>query len=161
MSDGIYKYNKTLELLREVANTTKIVSKKDLMMSMMNHVAKDKVEEVRFTTALSTLKQKAEKAGIALKLERSGNKKENRLCTYHVYFLSESSEQLNVVPKTEPKKDLSDSMNALQKNNQKLFIENENLSNEVMLLQKELEIMKAKESEYKNVIASFYALAMN
>lgn len=152
MSEPIYNYNKTLETLQEIADTSKTITRDELMFLMMNRLADDKKEVMRFHQAIVVLREKAEKIGITLGRSSGGN-----------YSVTAGVLKAVGVVQAKPvtKKETSNaSMSALEANNQKLFLENENLSNEILLLHRELETMKAREAEYKKIITSFYSLAM-
>ena len=56
--------------------------------------------------------------------------------------------------------DISNAMQALEKDNQKLFLQNEELQQECNELRQACERFAEKEIEYKKIIASFYSLAM-
>lgn len=151
MIESKYNYEKAVEHLIEVANTTKRISRHDLMLVLYGKIAENNTESTNFSAALNNLKTRRLRAA-NIEIMPITKPSDPGGIVYSVKYIEKKDNKNTVAENT--------TMQALQKDNQKMFIENENLTKEVDTLRRELEFMKAKESEYKNIISSFYSLAM-
>ena len=143
-----YDYEKAVEALKEIANTTQKISRNDLMLILAGKIAENNKESTKFSAALNNLKNRRLRA-LNIEVETINKPSDPGGLVYSVKY----KENKSTVTDTS-------AMQALQKDNQKMFVENENLSQEVARLRVDLEVMKAREIEYKKIITSFYSLAM-
>lgn len=153
MIDSKYNYNGTLQLLQKALESKREIPKDELVKTLIGKTTEDKKELAKFASALGNLKaRRLRKLNIEL-VPIYDTTAKNKIVAYSVV-----SKERKVV--YERKNESFDGMNALQKSNQKLFVEKENLAEEVNRLRVDIEIMKAREIEYKKIINSFYSLAM-
>lgn len=155
MVESKYNYDEALQLLQEASETKKEIPRDELVKVLIGKPAESKKEFARFSSALSNLKaRKLKKLNIELVPVHDVLNK-NKITAYSA--VKKESKTSKVY---EYKNENFDCMGALQKSNQKLFLEKENLAEEVNRLRVDLEVMKAREIEYKKIINSFYSLAM-
>lgn len=158
-----YDYDKTIKFLKEVANTTGKTTREDLMIAMTGSVLKSKEELNCFTSALSNLKvRKLLKHNIDLQRDEKGD--------YIIKNISQNLNEANEIKeddkltynpvKVVAKTTKDTTLEALEKDNQKLFLEKEKLKEQYEILESQYKMLLSKEKEYKNIIQSFYALAI-
>ena len=137
-----YDYEKAAEALKEIANTTQKISRHDLMLILAGKIAENNKESTNFSAALNNLKNRRLRA-LNIEVVAINKPSDPGGLVYSVKY----KESKSTVTDT-------GAMQALQKDNQKMFVENENLSQEVARLRVDLEVMKAREIEYKKIITS-------
>lgn len=151
-----YDYDNTIKSLQKIANTSETITKSNLMEMMMHRVAENKNEEMRFGQALVVLRRKLSEINLKLSLFAASSK--DNETTYAVVSASKVKEKS--VSEETTVDSMRSTMHSLQMNNQRLFNENEKLIQELHVLQERINALESKEDHYKNVIESFYALAM-
>lgn len=154
-----YDYDKALEELKEIANTTQSITREDLMILMAGEVAEDKESATRFSAALNNFKnRKAKKANLEIIPVRDEVNK-SKVVSYIVRYAK--AEKTKGAKKEEfiERPDLV--LSSLQKNNQKLFLELEEMKEKYVALEQRCAELQSRESSYKSIIASYHALAMN
>ena len=153
MSETKYNYKKAIELIREKFNLDKKISYVELE-SVLGLRSPIGGKNSSVNSAIQHLKGKLAIYGLAIKSANTRAKTENKW--YDIYPLVES---VKADVKVE-RGDISNAMQALEKDNQKLFLQNEELQQECNELRQACERFAEKETEYKKIIASFYSLAM-
>lgn len=143
-----YNYEETAEALKKIADTTQKISRHDLMLLLAGKIAENNKESTNFSAALNNLKNRRLKA-MGIEVATINKPSDPGGLVYSIKYTEKK-----------PIVEANASMQALQKDNQRMFVENESLTNEVAKLRVDLEIMKAREIEYKKIITSFYSLAM-
>lgn len=162
MIESKYNYSKTAEVLKEVADTTQTISRVELMKLMAGDVIEDKKELMRFSSAINNLKNRTlVKLNIELTPVQDPVNK-NKVNHYTVRYITEKKpewRESKAVKKTEERpSDLA--LSALQKNNQKLFLDLESMKEKYAELEQQYAALQAREANYKSIIESYHALAM-
>lgn len=154
-----YDYDKALEELKGIANTTQSITREDLMVLMAGGVAEDKESATRFSSALNNFKnRKAKKANLEI-IPVKDEVNKSKVVSYIVRYAK--AEKTKGAKKEEfiERPDLV--LSSLQKNNQKLFLELEEMKEKYVALEQRCAELQSRESSYKSIIASYHALAMN
>ncbi len=150
-----FNYEKGFEFLKEIADTTGTTTREDIMIAMFGSVV-DKNNAQPFSAALNNLKTKRlRKYGIDLIREKNG--------TYTVKYISQDSNESEDVQQNtyKPVKTgvvKNSVLEALEKDNQKLYLEREQLKLKYQELENQYTLSLSKEKEYKNIIESLYKL---
>lgn len=168
MEKAKYKYKQTVEYLKEcIDNGTYRVTREQLMLALVGYHITDKQQLKDFTSALSNFKTRhLVHEGIILTRRGSND-------CYTIEYTSQSQEnkQELIEEKTvavENNNANIAALKALEKDNQKLFLEKDDLLIEKEGLEKECEFLRqqcekllAREEEYKKIIQSLCSLATN
>lgn len=163
-----YKYKQAVEYLKKcIDDGTYRVTRKQLMLALVGYHITDEQELKDFTSALSNLKTRhLVREGIILTRRGSND-------CYTIEYTSQSQEnkQELIEEKTvavENNNANIAALKALEKDNQKLFLEKDDLLIEKEGLEKECEFLRqqcekllAREEEYKKIIQSLCSLATN
>lgn len=163
MNESKYNYSKTAEVLKEVADTTQTISRIELMKLMAGDVIEDKKELMRFSSAINNLKNRTlSKLNIELTPVQDPVNK-NKVTHYKVCYVTENKpewRESKSVKKTREERPSDLALSALQKNNQKLFLDLESMKEKYAELEQQYAALQAREANYKSIIESYHALAM-
>ena len=157
MHKSKYNYEKAIDVIRERFNIDKKISYAELE-SILGLEGPIGGKNSKINSVIQHLKEKLARYGLEIKSANlnvghgltTGNK---------WYNICPLVEKPKTTIKVEPG-DISNAMQALEKDNQKLFIQNEELQKKCDELRQTCERFAEKEVEYKKIIASFYSLAM-
>ena len=157
MHKSKYNYEKAIDVIRERFNIDKKISYAELE-SILGLESPIGGKNSKINSVIQHLKEKLARYGLEL---RSANLNVGP-------GLTTGNKWYNICPLVEKSKttikvesgNISNAMQALEKDNQKLFIQNEELKKRCDGLHQTCERLAKKEVEYKKIIASFYSLAM-
>ena len=148
-----FNYDKGFEFLKEIADTTGTTTREDIMIAMFGSIV-DKENAQPFSAALNHLKVKRlRKHGIDLIRGKDE--------TYTVKYLCQDLNNLNNIENEYEQKTVlvkSPILEALEKDNQKLYLEKEQLKLKCQELENQYTVLLTKEKEYKNIIESLHKL---
>ena len=157
MHKSKYDYEKAIDVIKERFNIDKRITYIELE-SVLGLESPIGGKNSTVNSVIQHLREKLAKYGLAIKSANlnigRGLKTGNRW--YDIYPLVEK-------PKTTIKVesgDINNAIQALERDNQRLFLQNEELQEKCDELRQTCERLAEKEIEYKKIIASFYSLAM-
>jgi len=147
-----YNYDGTVDLLKKVADTTQIITRAELMQILCGHIVTDRAEVTRFLSAVHTLRTgRLKKAGIGIEAITVGKKQaKGEVADYKVYYLQATTKPVKV----------DNNIHALEKDNQRLFLELEELKKNYDILEREYRETVRREASYKALVQTYHALAM-
>ena len=157
MHKSKYNYEKAIDVIRERFKNDKKISYAELE-SILGLESPIGGKNSKINSVIQHLKEKLARYGLEL---RSANLNVGPgLTTGNKWYnICPSVDKPKTTIKVEPG-NISNAMQALEKDNQKLFIQNEELKKRCDGLHQTCERLAQKEVEYKKIIASFYSLAM-
>lgn len=151
MANIKYNYDGTIDLLKRVADTTHVITRTELIQSLTNGNSTD-CPKTALASALKNLRStKLDKLGIIIECPH-GERRKGRNADYRVYHKPSD--------KTEARVESKNMLSALERDNQRLFVELEELKAQYALLQEELEAHKEREKKHLILIETYHALVL-
>lgn len=152
-----YDYSKAIEIIMQAAKTNQDVTKEDLMIAITGEVIKGYKETSKFATLLNGFrKRQLKRLNIDLVPVHVNDCKHSKTTHYKVVTLKEEIKQEDNTKSFETDMILS----SLQKSNQKLFLQLEDLKAKHEALEKRCMELCMREANYKSIIESYHALTM-